>query len=189
MAAKKIKTYVFGYGSLVSREDLRRTLKRPISEIHNATLNGWSRSWSIVLENASSLERYAFVEDGFVPKYVAVLNVEKPLDGAKPTNPNGVLFEVFAEDLELLDARESHYARTDVTDDIIADINGKVYTYVGLPQYMTADKHMDEVILASSYQDIVKTGFDSIGDLDAVLFGQTTIVSDLKPHLTVYVTT
>ena len=186
MPVQQIKKYVFGYGSLVSQESLRRTLKHPIDKVDLAVLNGWSRDWSILLDNSNGKGRYE-LEDGTVPKYVAVLNIFKPSASELPKNPNGVLFEVNEEDLMFLDGRETHYIRKDVTEDIEADVDGKVYAYVGLEEYKTLYKNSAEAILAQSYIDIVNRGFDSIGDKDAKKFSTTTIHSHLEAKPTQYV--
>lgn len=186
MSSKSSKKYVFGYGSLVSRKDLQRTLKHEVSLMQPAVLKGWVRDWSIVIKNAKGVGHYRLVADESLPEYVVVLNVRKPKDGERPTNPNGILFEVTDEDLKFLDKRESHYVRTEVTKDIDIDVDGKVYTYVGLAKHMTLNKYNEQAILAHSYVDIVNSGFDSTGDNNAETFRTTTLASQLESKPTFY---
>ena len=180
------KSYIFGYGSLVSRDSIAHTLKRDPGKLYPATLKGWLRDWSIVLDNATTIRRFELLPDRTVPKYVVALNIRKPNADEKATNPSGVLFEVSDEDIKNMDERENHYIRTDVTEDVSMDVKGRIYAYVGLTKFETLDQ-CKEAILPLSYLHLVEQGFNSMGDADN--FRQTTIFPDVVSKDTLHTST
>jgi len=180
------KNYIFGYGSLVSRESIQETLKHEPGPLHPATLKGWLRDWGIVLDNSSTIRRFELLPDRSVPRYVVALNVRKPRAGETATNPNGVLFEVSDQDIKNMDERENHYERINVTNDIDTDAVGNIYVYVGLEKYETLEECKDEVILPLSYLRLVERGFNSIGDTNAELFRRTTAFPDIESKETLH---
>src|SRR6185312_1934078 len=136
-AENRGKDYIFGYGSLVSSADVARTLGRHPEFIYPITLNGWIREWGIVIDNAGAQHRSVRLADGtVVPGCIVVLNVRRPTAQERPTHPNGVLFEVTEAELLLMDARETHYDRHEVTQDITGGPPGVIYTYVGRDQHL-----------------------------------------------------
>ena len=157
------KQYVFGYGSLVSREDIFRTLGRQVEFIYPATLNGWIRDWSVVIDNTTSHRQFALGGGKGVANYVAALNVRRPATDEPSTNPNGILFEVSEADLRKLDKRESHYRRVDITTDVVNRPTGTVYTYTGLDQFLDVHNEAVKAVIPESYLELVTQGFASLG--------------------------
>ena len=104
------ETAIIGYGSLLSRDSVSRTLKReydgPFVACHVA---GWRRSWDAWMPNAS----FYFVEVGerIYPDKIAYLNV-RPNPG---TLMNCILFVVRDAELEAMHQREWIYVPTDVS--------------------------------------------------------------------------
>ncbi len=175
------KKYVFGYGSLVSAKDIERTLGHPPEELLPATLSGWIRDWSIVLDNTITTRRYE-LSNHQIPQYVAVLNIRKPLANENPTNPNGVLFAVSDEDIAKMDERESHYLRQNITDQIAEKIDGQIFAYVGMEEFLINQNLLQQAIVPQSYRLVVENGFASFSDQDLKQFRATTIPA-LVPEL------
>jgi hypothetical protein len=172
------KQYIFGYGSLVSPKDVFRTLGRRVQLIYPVELHGWVRDWGVVI-NVTKTHRGFKLYEG-CPGYVAALNIRRPEPGERPTNPNGVLFEVTDKDLAKLDKRENCYDRVDVTADIVdAPANAVVYAYSGLDTYLLARKKGLKVVIPKLYQDIVVDGFSALGPEGKQRYMTTTLKSKL----------
>lgn len=175
------KTYIFGYGSLVNPEDAAQTLGHTVKLIYPVKLRGWIRDWSVVVDNTATLRKFTLTDTDGIPNYVIALNVRKREGNELPSDPNGVLIEVTEQDLEMLDGRESHYERVDVTKDISTAVDGKVYTYTGLKSYMYAQNYAaaSEVILPESYMSLVETSFASLGPEMLKQYRTSTLVTTL----------
>ena len=105
--------WVFGYGSLVSPSSFSATIGRELQpgvDFFAAEVAGLGRRWNYgVLHSSASGPG----PDGTMVDYTLVaLGV---VDAADET-VNGVVGWVAADELELLDHRERHYDRLDVTD-------------------------------------------------------------------------
>lgn len=157
------KTYIFGYGSLVVPEDIFVTLGHRVKVMYPYVLQGWVRDWSAIIDTQRMTRRFR-LQDLTEPPYVAALNVRQPRDEEVATNPNGVLFEVSAADLALLDVRESHYRRVDVTEDVPDAPAGIIYTYTAAPECTWASPDDRSIIVPGSYCDLVGTGFVALGE-------------------------
>lgn len=177
------KRYIFGYGSLVSPEDVARTLGRRPNMVYPVTLNGWIREWSVVIDNTIARHRCIRKADGsLLPGYIAVLNVRRPGPGEHPTNPNGVLFEVTEADLRRIDTRETHYRRVDVTRDVVNRPTGIIYTYSGLDRFLLGSKHAQTAI-PGHYHALVRQGFTALGPNMYETYLSTTLPTRLRIHL------
>lgn len=176
------KQYVFGYGSLVSPDDVFRTLGRRVELIYPVQLNGWIRDWSVVINSTLSPRGTGMEINGAASSYIAVLNVRRPAVHERPTHPNGVLFAVTDEDLRKLDARETHYERLDVTADVVNESTGIVYTYSGLPDCLHLKPTDGQVVIPGLYQELVAGGFAALGPDMHETYLQTTHRSDLPVH-------
>lgn len=157
------KKYIFGYGSLMSPNEIRYTLGRPVEVIYPVRLRGWLRDWSVVCVN-NSPRQYSLVETGLKPEYVAALNIRLPLAGEVASHPNGVLFEVNDSDIAKMDQREKHYRRLEVNDYIDNPPDGIIYAYSGLDQHLYFNKPSDrQVILPSNYLQVVEASAKVLG--------------------------
>jgi cation transport regulator ChaC len=130
--------WVFGYGSLVDAGRLSRFLAArdvTLGAHEYCRLHGFKRTWSVAMDNALTLPGYKYYLDPATgarpPVYVAFLNIETAGAG---TDVAGILFEVDAAALKVLDARERNYDRVDVTPSISAAVDGTVWSYVGHAQ-------------------------------------------------------
>lgn len=179
------KKYIFGYGSLVSKEDIKRDLLRDPGEMHLARLDGWIRDWGISIHNATADRHYEFEGQKGQPEYVSILNIRKPSEGEKPTCPNGVLYEVTDQDISRMDNREKHYRRQDISVDIVGAPEGIVYAYVGLDKFRKTSNKSGGNIVPLSYLTLVTGAFQTLGVEQLKLFNETT----LSPNVPVLPTT
>ena len=113
-------TFVFGYGSLLRRDD-RQVVCR---------LHGHARAWNVAMDNRETIPGYKYFLDaagGRPDVFVTFLNLEPRPEALT----SGVAIPVSADELEALDARERNYTRVEVTAAIEADLGGRVYAYLG----------------------------------------------------------
>ncbi len=177
------KQYIFGYGSLVSAKDIARTLGRQPSLIHPAVLKGWIRDWSVVIDNTAAEHRCVRLPDGnLAPGHIVVLNVRRPARGEKPTDPNGVLFEVTEADLQKMDKRETHYTRLDVTEHVVNKPTGitcTIYAYSGHERFLISRSKTIKAVIPGAYSELVEQGFMSLGTGMRDEYLNSTVVSSL----------
>lgn len=166
--------YIFGYGSLVSKASTAKTLGREPTLFRQATLHGWVRDWNIALINRRKESYFLLSESDVIPQFASALNVRPPLDQERPTNPNGILFDITEEELTLMDSREEHYERVDITQHISDAPEGIIYTYTGLSRFCKTP-FLDDIFLPKSYLELVETGFNSFGNNYLEEFRQTTL--------------
>lgn len=172
------KQYIFGYGSLVSPEDVFRTLGRRVELIYPVQLRGWVRDWGVVVDITKTHRTFDLNED--CPTHIAALNIRRPEPGERPTDPNGVLFEVTDDDLAKIDIRERCYERMDVTGDIAdGPEDAIIYAYSGLEAHLLIRGEDLEVVIPKPYQDIVVRGFTALGPSIYEAYMDSTLISDL----------
>lgn len=157
---------VFGYGSLVNKASLEKTLGKNI-KVQTAVLNGWKRDWSAILENTSGKPHYQLAS-GEVPPKVAVLNIKPSEDSLV----NGILFDCSEQDLDRLINREIHYDLVDVTKQIETGGYDKVYSFTSKPQF--TDTNAKDVIIPASYKNLVEDGFRDLGPAELDQYQKTT---------------
>jgi hypothetical protein len=175
----KTNMYVFGYGSLVSKQSIAHTIGREPDELILSKLKGWIRNWEVVVDNTCSNGHFEHPFDHSIPERILALNVRLPVGDEKPTDPNGVLFNVTYDDLNLLDLRESYYERRDITQ-FFPDAPGIVYAYIGRPDtYASADN----AIIPKSYVHLIKEHFTYAGTLEYEYFNRSTVWPN-KPVIT-----
>jgi cation transport regulator ChaC len=118
--------YVFGYGSLLER--------RALKTARVGHLTGYRRAWNVARDNSLDFpgyNHYIDPRDGSRPDvFVVFLNLVPARDG----RVNGLLFPVTEPELAVLDRRERNYRRIDVTDQIEEQVDGRIWTYIGLDE-------------------------------------------------------
>jgi hypothetical protein len=125
-----MKKYIFGYGSLVNNESRFLTLKRhtePIKIIIDCGF-GYVRKWNYYNEE----------------KNIIALGLEKNVFGS---SINGILFDVYDNEIALLDKREIGYEKIIIPIDFINILSKKnllvtdsiIYTYVPKKDYILAN--------------------------------------------------
>jgi cation transport regulator ChaC len=152
---------IFGYGSLLSRASLERTLGREYTPaLQTASLRGWRRTWDVRQPNRAF---YAETDAGhFYPENILYLNVT-----AHPGSVlNGVIIVVMLEELLALDQREWMYDRLAVTKDFQdARINdGDVFLYVAKPEFVIRNVRSPRTAaVRATYLAIVEAGLAELG--------------------------
>ena len=169
-------TWVFGYGSLVSPVSVARTIDRVIDHPDERIvthLHGYGRRWNY----GSQLLRGHWTVGGTSVREGVVVS----LGLAVSTDEwcNGVSILVDDDELAVLDARESDYEVTDITDRVAVDaatFAGRVVTFVPRPGSVERyERARDEgrAAVRAEYVMLVHAAFDALGGDHRRLFDQT----------------
>jgi cation transport regulator ChaC len=122
-----MKKYIFGYGSLVNNESRFLTLKRhtePIKVVLDSS-SGYVRKWNYYNKE----------------KNIIALGLEKQITG---NYVNGILFDVYDDEITLLDKREIGYEKITILPSYINILsknklqnmdNSIIYTYIPTMDY------------------------------------------------------
>ena len=168
-------TCVFGYGSLVSRASIARTIGREVESddgFRTARLHGFGRRWNY----GSPYQRgdwhgpHGRVDDGVV----ICLGLEERAD----ERCNGAVVRVTDDELARLDWRERDYDRVDVTDLVEVDVTdvvgadhdryaGRIVTYVPRPsatERYRAAWAVGRAAVERRYHLLVEQAFHALGD-------------------------
>lgn len=148
-------------------------------------LHGWRRDWSVVLENAGAAGRFELEDSGEVPERVVALNLVRHL-GPSDLNawPGGVLAGVSEAEIGALDAREAHYDRVDITDDVVGRHDyERIWTYMAKPEYV---RLAPEAVVSASYVRLVEAGFAALGADMVAAFWRSTAAVPGEPVETVF---
>lgn len=148
-----MRTYVFGYGSLINRMSAQNALKRALKqeEMNPAILVGFSRVWR-------AKERI----------YFEILNANKTgvfldLKEKNGGHVNGVLIEVSPQELQQMKLREKNYDCIDVTKHLINHkASFQVFTFVCKPECRVKPEET-EIFVPQGYLDMIKEGCEAIG--------------------------
>jgi hypothetical protein len=153
---------LFGYGSLLLRSSMERTLGRPYPDAPVvATVRGWRRTWDSIYPNT----RFYFepsAGERCYPANIVYLNIRRDAG----TTLNGLIYVVSADDLANFDEREAVYDRVRIDDDLIepAVAGGSVYAYVGKPAFLLQGAvPRSEAAIRASYIKIVEDGLRDLG--------------------------
>jgi hypothetical protein len=151
-----VKSFIFGYASLVAAPAVGR-----------AVLRGHRRVWGVAMDNAVALpgyKVYALPDGTRPPLAVAFLDLEAA-DGAEV---EGALLTVDAAALAALDARERQYERIDVTGLVDPPPDGTVWTYVGRApgraRVAAGRAGTAPVAIQRSYVELVEAAFAALGN-------------------------
>jgi cation transport regulator ChaC len=152
---------MFGYGSLLLRQSMERTLGHPFAQQPiECTLTGWRRSWDVFMPNRGFYEKTE--DEEFVPENIIYLNL-RPVAGDRV---NGLLYCVTEEEFSLFDEREWIYDRVRITADFedIELADGEAYAYVAKPQWiLDGTSSRAWAALRASYLSIVEAGLNELG--------------------------
>ena len=154
------ESVLFGYGSLLLKSSMERTLGRQYTRGPvPCRLRGWRRTWSSLFPN----ERFYYLAGGErrYPTNILYLNISRS-EGTL----NGLLYVVNQDDIAGFDRREAVYDRVDVRDDLMdVDVKGgPVWVYVGKPPFLlTSPAPVDEAAIRRTYLDIVEGGLSTLG--------------------------
>lgn len=175
-------TWVFGYGSLVSRASFEQTLGRsiPHGHSHPAVLHGFGRRWNY----ASPRRRGSWItSEGAVEGGTVVCLGVAAADGE---TANGSVIAVSDDELAGVDRREADYDRVDVTDLVEIDgttsRRGRVVTYV--PRAAAVERFRlaraaGAAAVERRYWDLVVDAFAAFGRSALDRYHATTPVPDV----------
>ena len=168
------RTWLFGYGSLVSPASLATTIGRhPGDAVSVAHVDGYGRRWNY----GSKVLRGDWVNDGV--KVVGGLVVSLGVAAAGDESCNGVVFDVDDDELAALDWRERDYERVDITDQTTVErdgFDGPVQVYVprasSIERYEVA-RDEGRAAIRQSYWTLVEDAFAALGGQHAEWYGRT----------------
>ncbi|RMG21667.1 MAG: gamma-glutamylcyclotransferase [Methanobacteriota archaeon] len=162
--------YIFGYGSLMAKEEIERTLGRIVSaeSVIPASLAGYRRDWSAVRSNTELTGKWLVERSsGFLPQHVAYLNIVPDKDSVV----DGVVFPVTEEDIQKMDRREVGYERIKVSVSGVdgRKIDGTVFTYID----KVNDPYVDNVYISYHYLNFVRFICQNLGRIRKMYFDHT----------------
>lgn len=167
-----------GYGSLMSRSSLERTLGRTYTgPFLQCTVRGWRRTWDAAVPNRKFYAER--VEGRITPRAILYLNVTRD----PPTTINGVIFVVNQEELAAYDQRESIYERVDVRADLDVEVEGgPIYMYVCRPVFrLPHSRSPADAAVRVTYLRLIEEG---LAELDQEFRQQYEESTDIPPaHL------
>jgi hypothetical protein len=153
---------LFGYGSLLLRSSMERTLGHPYPDTPVvATVRGWRRTWDSIYPNTRFYFEPSTGERSY-PAYIVYLNVRRD----PRTLLNGLIYVVGPDDLAQFDEREAVYDRVRIDGDLIepAVSGGHVYAYVGKPAFLLdGPAPPSQAAIRASYIKIVEDGLCDLG--------------------------
>jgi len=174
--------FVFGYGSLVSSESLKRYVKEDNPRFQYITIQGLRRDWSVAMDNSVDLPAYKYYldeNDVRIQKYVAFLNVA--FDPSKKVN--GILFEVDSAKLPSLDLRERNYDRVEITHLLPEAYRTQtVWTYMGKEESkkrFSSGYDQGKVVIHEAYLEQVMEAFISVSYAYLIQFIKETDFNNL----------
>lgn len=148
-----------GYGSLLSRPSLERTLGRTYTgPFLQCIVRGWRRTWDAAMPNRKFYTEGP--EGRTTPRAILYLNVKRD----SSTDINGVIFVVSHEELAVYDRRESIYDRVDVTADLDVKVEGgPTYMYVCRPEHCVANANSPtDAAVRATYLQIIEHGLSQL---------------------------
>jgi cation transport regulator ChaC len=157
---------LFSYGSLLSRESMTATLRKPyIGPVIECGLKDTHRTWNVLMPN---YRRWCEFRDNHVwaPESTIYLNITPKND----VTANGILYVLPEKELEGFDRREWVYNRKDVTHQLtgVNVTGGQVFVYVGRREYILNPDMTgltpDRAGIEQEYIDIVKDAVNARGD-------------------------
>lgn len=154
---------VLGYGSLINRYSIARTLARipEPQELLPVVLMGYERVWDYTTRIRMEVPE----ED----HNAVFLNLR-----AKPgAEVNGVIFSVDDHEMKLLMARERYYDPVDVTHALDRHFGAPVSTFICTdPAHLAGEMH--DACVTEQYMHIVRSGCAALGPEFTAHFERTT---------------
>ncbi|WP_157612459.1 gamma-glutamylcyclotransferase family protein [Ruania albidiflava] len=157
-ARRPVVAYVFGYGSLLHPDSLRRTLPEvDLDACIPARAAGLLRCFDVAFPNDGSQQDKAYYDTGGSrPSRVLLCNL-RPSPTARV---NGVCIPVDADDLDALRARERRYAPQQIAVEPYPGWphpEAEVLAFLGRAEFTRPDD-VSRGLLSSRYREVVVTG-------------------------------
>ncbi|MEM8832061.1 MAG: gamma-glutamylcyclotransferase family protein [Cyanobacteria bacterium P01_G01_bin.19] len=172
--------FIFGYGSLVSVGNLEQYLQRqlePNADYTICSLKNWRRCWDVAMNNNIDLPQYKYYRDRQTKVRLDCCVTFLNIYPVPKQNILGILFQVFDNELKSLDLRERNYQRIDITKQLDLAVEGKAWTYVGLPaakqRYQTGIEQ-NKAVISRDYIDLVQNAHKSLGSKEFADYLATT---------------
>jgi hypothetical protein len=152
------KVGLIGYGSLMSKISMERTLGHPYTDKYfTVHIKGYERIWNGFEPNdgilRSTIAYYVMKGDTIYPKRTVFLNIQP----SKNKLLNACLIIIDSAELKLFDKRELTYNRLNFNDKVqeFDIVNGNVYAYIAKPEFTAklVDNIEDNII----FREYVKT--------------------------------
>jgi len=143
-----MKTFLFGYGSIINLESAEKTIGRTVKEddVLLVTAKDFLRTWRVVIPVVLNDDQDETVDAIFLD-----------LEHHKGGTVNGIAIEVSPYECDKLDIREQYYKRIDITECVAPPVpDGRVFTYQGRPEFFV--KPAREPKILGLYLDIVYRG-------------------------------
>jgi len=163
-----LTAYVFGYASLVALED---------ADAMPGRLRGYRRFWGAAMNNwegGEEAKHWLDRETGERPHLrVAYLDIYEQAGSAV----NGLALSVDTERLAAFDRREINYERVDVTDSFEPEVDGRVFTYIGLEAaHERCRRGIEEgnAFVSRDYLSGVRRAFERLGPDALAEYDRTT---------------
>lgn len=174
--------YIFGYGSLVDKEDLINYLGYKPRFLKYCKLNNFCRVWNVAMNNQIDLPSYKYYRNNLTKKrdfkFVTFLNIEEKLN----SSIEGILFSVDSVNLKKLDERERNYKRININHHIYIDVKGDIWTYVGSEEgekrYLTG-KSQESIAIQLEYYNKVIFAFAQERELNLNSFFHSMIIPEV----------
>ena len=175
--------WIFGYGSLVDPSSFGATIGRalrPSVDFFEAELTGYGRRWNYGVMHMSACGP---APDGTLVDYTLIaLGIVRAPD----ETVNGVVGWVGADELALLDRRERHYDRVDITGQTTVhatgDLTGSIAVYFprreAVEHYERA-RDAGRAVIEQRYWDLVDHAFAKFGADALARYRRTTPAPDV----------
>lgn len=160
--------YIFGYGSLVSKNSTERFLGRGIGagDFYLCKLAGFKRKWNVAMDNSLDIPGYKVYLDAFTKQRPKIFVVFLNIVPEAHCQVNGILLKVTEKELELFDKRERNYNRILINDKLDIRLEGSCWTFVGKKENEERYKLAElagTAFIDKSYYNMVDAAFKSWG--------------------------
>jgi cation transport regulator ChaC len=161
------KIYVFGYGSLMNRRSIQKTVSREVSrdELQPAVLRDFVRKWDLV-------EWIKFVDD---PSGSIVPAVFLDVASQPGRTVNGILLTLTEQELAKMDGREKNYDRVNVSPLVEPHVSRDVFTYIGKEIHTRPPAGS---CVPANYEALVLAGVHEWGPVFEAQYHQSTLPQD-----------
>jgi hypothetical protein len=149
---------LFGYGSLLCKRSMEKTLGKPYTgPFISCLVRGWRRTWDVFMPN-----RGEYVTDhAVVPANIVYLNVQRD----PHTSVSGILYVVSTAASADFDAREWVYDRVEVTPRLQGvDVRGgHACMYVAKPEFLVTAPQFPEYAVRQTYIQTIDQCLSELG--------------------------